>query len=150
MAAKRRRSRGGGADAIGCAPILALVVIGLIIQYWWVLLIALGVVAMTVALVRVANAPPHPNKVSTPKPQPVMTPRRPVPGGDDLADQMRANKQVRRIRDMQEWDYEWIRLTHPGKSVREVNEIAIAFFARGWSVGVNSEGPTTGSGPNAG
>jgi MFS family permease len=108
MATKRRRSSSAGAGAVGCGPVLAIVVIGLLIQYWWVLLIALGVVALTVALVRLATAPPRP-----PKPRPVMTPPSPALVNDDLADQMRAIKQARHIRDMQEWDYEWIRLTNP-------------------------------------
>jgi hypothetical protein len=55
---------------------------------------------------------------------------------------MHATKHVHHVRAMQEWDYEWIRLTYPEKSNRELSEIANAFFARGWSVGVNSEGPS--------
>ncbi len=119
MASKRRRSSSAGAGALGCGPFLALIVIGLLIQYWWVLLIALGVVALTVVLVRFATAPPRPARVRPPKParppkpRPVMTPPGQALGNDDLADQMRAAKQARHIRDMQEWDYEWIRLTKP-------------------------------------
>ncbi|MDR7084969.1 hypothetical protein J2X01_004289 [Arthrobacter ginsengisoli] len=55
---------------------------------------------------------------------------------------MRANKRVRHVRAMQEWDYEWIRLTYPEKSSRELSEIANARFARGWSVGVNYRDPS--------
>ncbi|MDQ0731094.1 hypothetical protein [Arthrobacter sp. B1I2] len=142
MAAKRRRSRSKGGGTIGCAPFLALIVIALIVQYWWVLLIALGVVAITVGLVRSANAPARPARVPPPKPQPVMPPRRPVASADDLAAQMRAHKQAGRVRDMQEWDYEWIRLAYPGKSLREVNDIANAHFARGRSIGINWGDPS--------
>jgi hypothetical protein len=148
MATNRRRSSSAGAGAVGCSPFLALVVIGLLIQYWWVLLIALGVVALTVALVRFATAPTRPARVRPlksarpPKPRPVMTPPRPALVNDDLADQMRAIKQVRHIRDMQEWDYEWIRLTNPEKSSRELSEIANAHFARGRSIGINYGDPS--------
>jgi hypothetical protein len=148
MATNRRRSSSAGAGAVGCGPFLALVVIGLLIQYWWVLLIALGVVALTVVLVRFATAPPRPARVRSPrsarppKPCPVMTPPRPALVHDDLADQMRAAKQVRHIRDMQEWDYEWIRLTNPEKSSRELSEIANANFARGRSIGINYGDPS--------
>ncbi|KRE67767.1 hypothetical protein ASG92_14135 [Arthrobacter sp. Soil736] len=151
MATKRRRSSSAGAGAVGCGPFgffLALVVIGLLIQYWWVLLIALGVVALTVVLVRFAMAPPRPVRVrppkspSSPKPRPVMTPPSPALVSDDLADQMRATKQVRHIREMQEWDYEWIRLTYPEKSSRELSEIANSHFARGRSIGVNYGDPS--------
>jgi uncharacterized protein (DUF58 family) len=142
MAARRRRSRSGGAGTIGCAPFLVLIVIALIIQYWWVLLIAAGVVALTLALVRSAKAPPRPARVPTPKPQPVINPRGPVAGGDDLAAQVRATKHTSRVRDMQEWDYEWIRLAYPGKSLREVNDIANAHFARGRSIGINCGDPS--------
>jgi MFS family permease len=148
MATNRRRSGNAGAGAAGCGPFLALVVIGLLIQYWWVLLIALGVVALTVALVRFATAPTRPARVRRfksarpPKPRPVMTPPRPALVNDDLADQMRAIKQVRHIRDMQEWDYEWIRLTNPEKSSRELSEIANAHFARGRSIGINYGDPS--------
>ncbi|MDQ0663191.1 hypothetical protein QFZ35_001689 [Arthrobacter ulcerisalmonis] len=142
MAAKRRRSRSKGGGTIGCAPFLALIVIALIVQYWWVLLIALGVVAITVGLVRSANAPARPARVPPPKPQPVMPPHRPVASGDDLAAQVRAHKQAGRVRDMQEWDYEWIRLAYPGKSLREVNDIANAHFARGRSIGINWGDPS--------
>ena len=148
MATKRRRSSSAGAGALGCGPFLALIVIGLLIQYWWVLLIALGVVALTVVLVRFATAPPRPARVRPPKParppkpRPVMIPPGQALGNDDLADQMRAAKQARHIRDMQEWDYEWIRLTYPGKSLREVNEIANAHFARGRSIGINGGDPS--------
>jgi MFS family permease len=148
MATNRRRSSSAGAGAVGCGPFLALVVIGLLIQYWWVLLIALGVVALTVALVRFATAPTRPARVRRfksarpPKPRPVMTPPRPALVNDDLADQMRAAKQIRHIRDMQEWDYEWIRLTNPEKSSRELSEIANAHFARGRSIGINYGDPS--------
>ena len=148
MATKRRRSSSAGAGAVGCGPFLALVVIGLLIKYWWVLLIALGVVALTVAIVRYATAPTRPARVRPlksarpPRPRPVMTPPRPALVNDDLAVQMRAAKQVRHIRDMQEWDYEWIRLTHPEKSSRELSEIANAHFARGRSIGVNYGDPS--------
>ncbi|MCA4131851.1 hypothetical protein [Arthrobacter sp. M4] len=77
-------------------------------------------VALTVALVRIAKAPPKP--ATPPKPKPVMDPPRPALVSDDLAAQMRATKKVRHVRDMQEWDYEWIRLSNPGKSCRELNE----------------------------
>jgi hypothetical protein len=146
MARKRRRSRNGGAGAAGCGPFgffLALGAIGLVIQYWWVLLIVLGVVALTVALVRFATAPTlpvrarPPKSARPPKPRPVMAPPRPALVSEDLAVQMRATKQVRHIRDMQEWDYEWIRLTYPEKSSRELSEIANAHFARGRSIGIN-------------
>jgi hypothetical protein len=148
MATNRRRSSSAGAGAVGCGPFLALVVIGLLIQYWWVVLIALGVVALTVVLVRFATAPPRPARVRSPrsarstKPRPVMTPPSPALVNDDLADQMRATKQVGHIRDMQEWDYEWIRLTNPEKSSRELSEIANAHFARGRSIGVNYGDPS--------
>ncbi|AXJ10904.1 hypothetical protein CFN17_15765 [Arthrobacter sp. PM3] len=55
---------------------------------------------------------------------------------------MRVNKRIRRVREMQDWDYEWIRLACPGKSVREVNEIANAHFARGRSIGINNGDPS--------
>ena len=142
MAAKRGRSRSKGGGTLGCAPFFALIVIALIIQYWWVLLIAAGVVALTVALVHTAKAPPRPARVPPPKPQPVMAPPRQVLGGDDLAAHMRAAKQAGRVRDMQEWDYEWIRLAYPGKSLREVNDIANAHFARGRSIGINWDDPS--------
>lgn len=142
MAAKRRRSRSKGAGGIGCAPFLALIVIALIIKFWWVLLIAACMVALTVALVRTAKAPPRPARVPPPKPRPVMAPPRPVLAGDELTAQMRAQKQVSRVRDMQEWDYEWIRLAHPGKTLREVNDIANAHFARGRSIGINWGDPS--------
>ncbi|WP_284984425.1 hypothetical protein [Arthrobacter sp. efr-133-TYG-118] len=148
MATKRRRSSSARAGALGCGPVLALIVIGLLIQYWWVLLIALGVVALTVVLVRVATAPPRPAMVRPPKParppkpRPVRAPPGPTLVGDDLADQMRAAKQVRHIRDMQEWDYEWIRLTNPERSSRDLSEIANAHFARGRSIGVNYGDPS--------
>ncbi|MHC6593451.1 hypothetical protein [Arthrobacter sp. C152] len=142
MASKRRRSGSGGAGGIGCAPFLVLIVVALIIQYWWVLLIAAGVVALTVALVRTAKAPPRPAPVPPPRPQPVIAQPRPVPSGDELTAQMRARKQAHRVRDLQEWDYEWIRLAHPGKSFHEVNEIANAHFARGRSIGIDDEDPS--------
>jgi MFS family permease len=148
MGTNRGRSRNAGAGAAGCGPFLALVVIGLLIQYWWALLIVLGVVALTVALVRFATAPTRPAKVRPlksarpPKPRPVMTPPRPALVSEDLAVQMRAAKQVRHIRDMQEWDYEWIRLTYPEKSSREHSEIANAHFARGRSIGINYGDPS--------
>lgn len=142
MATKRRRSPGRGGGSIGFAPFVALFVIALIIQFWWVLLIALGVVALTVALVRSANAPARPAIVPPPRPQPVMPPPRPVASGDDLTAQMRAAKHASRVRDMQEWDYEWIRLANPARSLREVNDIANAHFARGRSIGINCAGPS--------
>jgi hypothetical protein len=71
-----------------------------------------------------------------------MTQPSPALGSDDLADQMRATKRTRRVRDMQEWDYEWIRLANPGKSSRELSEIANAHFARGGSIGINYGDPT--------
>lgn len=146
MASKRRRSRrasAAGAGALGCGPFgffLALAAIGLLIQYWWVLLIALSVITLTVALVRNARHPAPPAMARPPKPVRIPEPKALV--SEDLADQMRATKHVRQVRAMQEWDYEWIRLTHPEKSNREISEIANAFFARGWSVGVNNEGPS--------
>ncbi|MGO4587138.1 hypothetical protein AB4Z38_25145 [Arthrobacter sp. 2RAF6] len=148
MASKRRRSRSAGAGALGCGPVLALIVIALLIQYWWVVLIALGVVALTVVLVRIATAPPRPPRARSPRPvpspksRPVMQPPGPAILADDFADQMRVAKQVRRVRDMQEWDYEWIRLVNPGKSSRELSEIANSHFARGRSIGVNDRDPT--------
>jgi MFS family permease len=146
MARKRRRSRNAGAGAAGCGPfglLLALAAIGLLIQYWWVLLIVLGVVALTVAGVRFAMTRTLPARARSPKsarppkPRPVMAPPRPALVSEDLAVLLRAAKQVRHIRDMQEWDYEWIRLTYPEKSSREHSEIANAHFARGRSIGVN-------------
>ena len=142
MAAKRRRSGSKGGGTMGCAPFLVLIVIALIIKFWWVILISLGVVALTAALVRTAKAPARPVRVPPPKPQPVMAPPRPVVGGDDLTAHMRNQKQLGRERDMQEWDYEWIRLAHPEKSLREVNEIANAHFARGRSIGINWGDPS--------
>jgi len=142
MAAKRRRSGSKGGGTIGCLPFLILIVVALVIQYWWVILIGLGVVAMTVALVRSANAPSHPAPVPPPRPQPVMPPPRPVLAGHELTAHMRSQKQAGRVRDMQEWDYEWIRLAHPGKSLREVNDIANAHFARGRSIGINWDDPS--------
>ena len=142
MAAKRRRSGSKGGGTLGCAPFLVLIAVALIIQYWWVILIGLGVVAMTVALVRSAKAPPRPARVPPPRPQPAMPPPRPVLGGDDLTAHMRSRKRAGRVRDMQDWDYEWIRLTCPGKSLREVNDIANAHFARGRSIGINGEDPS--------
>ncbi|MDQ0146030.1 hypothetical protein [Pseudarthrobacter niigatensis] len=143
MAAKRRRSRSGGGGAIGCAPFFVLIIVALIIQYWWVLLIAAGVVALTVALVRSANAPARPVRMPQPPPQPLRPPPPPrVPSGEELTAQMRAHKRISRVRDMQEWDYEWLRLAHPGKSVREVNEIANAHFARGRSIGLDGGDPS--------
>jgi hypothetical protein len=118
---------------------LALGAIGILIQYWWVLLIVLGVIGLTVAIVRFARTPTPPVKARSPKsarplePPPVMTPRSPALASEDLAVQMRATKQVRHIRDMQEWDYEWIRLTHPEKRSRELSEIANAHFFMGAS-----------------
>ncbi|MCX2749211.1 hypothetical protein OOZ51_15490 [Arthrobacter sp. MI7-26] len=55
---------------------------------------------------------------------------------------MSAAKQVRRIRDIQEWDYEWLRLTNPEKSSRDLSESANAHFARGRSIGVNYGDPS--------
>ena len=142
MATNHRRSRSAG----GLGPFgifLTLGVIGLLIQYWWVLLIVLSVIALTVTIVRVTTAPTPPASVPSPKsgrpskPRPVMTPPSPALVSEDLAVQMRANKQVRHIRDMQDWDYEWIRLAYPEKSSREISEIANAHFARGRSIGLN-------------
>lgn len=141
MAAKRRRSRSKG-GSIGCAPFLILIVIALIIKFWWVILISLGVVAISVALVRSAKAPARPARVPPPKPHPAVAPPRPVMAGDELTAHMRAQKRTGRERDMQEWDYEWIRLANPGKSVREVNEIANAHLARGNSIGINWGDPS--------
>lgn len=132
----------------GVAPsgfFLALGAIGVLIQYWWVLLIVLGVVGLTVAIVRLARTPTlpvmagSPKSTSPPKPPPVMIQPSPALVSEDLSVQMRATKQVRHIRDMQEWDYEWIRLNHPEKSSRELSEIANAHFAHGRSIGVNYE-----------
>ncbi|MCP8999140.1 hypothetical protein NFC73_05220 [Pseudarthrobacter sp. RMG13] len=146
MARKRRRSASAGAGGLGPFGIfLALVAIGVLIKFWWVLLIVLGVVALTVAIVHFARTPAPPVMARSPKPArpleppPVMAPRSPALASEDLADQMRATEKVRHIRDMQEWDYEWIRLTHPEKSSRELSEIANAHFARGRSIGVNYE-----------
>jgi hypothetical protein len=134
---------------LGTGPVVsARVSTKLLIQYWWVLLIALGVVALTVALVRLATAPPRPprvrppNPARLPKPRPVMPTPRPALVSEDLAAQMRATKQVRHIRDMQDWDYKWIRLTNPEKNSRKLNEIAIAHFARGRSIGLNYGDPS--------
>lgn len=146
MASKRRRASrasAAGAGALGCGPFgffLALAAIGLLIQYWWVLLIALGMITLTVALVHNTrtSAPP----VTARPPKPVRTPEPKALVSEDLAAQMRATKHVHHVRAMQEWDYEWIRLTYPEKSNRELSEIANAFFARGWSIGVNNEGPS--------
>lgn len=142
MAAKRRRSAGKGGGAVGCAPFFVLIVVALIIQYWWVLLIAAGVVALTVALVRSAKAPARPAMMPPPRPQPVRPPPPAVPSGEELTAQMRAHKRTSRVRDMQEWDYEWLRLANPGKSVREVNDIANAHFARGRSIGLDGGDPS--------
>lgn len=121
MARKRRRSSGAGAGGLGPFGIfLALVAIGVLIKYWWVLLIVLGVVGLTVAIVRLFRTPALPVMAGQPKPArpleppPVMTPRSPALASEDLAAQMRANKQVRHLRDMQEWDYEWNRLLDSG------------------------------------
>ena len=76
----------------------------------------------------------HPSR-SPPSPRPILA-------GDDLTAHVRAQKRAGRVRDMQEWDYEWIRLSHPRKSVREVNEIANAHFARGRSIGINWGDPS--------
>lgn len=146
MSRKRRRSgraSAAGAGALGCGPFgffLALAAIGLLIQYWWVLLIALGVITLTVALVRNARTPASPVTARPPKPVRIPEPKALV--SEDLAAQMRATKHVRHVRAMQEWDYEWIRLTYPEKSNQEISEIANGFFARGWSVGVNNVGPS--------
>ncbi|QDG66109.1 hypothetical protein NIBR502772_07700 [Pseudarthrobacter sp. NIBRBAC000502772] len=146
MARKRRRSASAGAGGLGPFGIfLVLVAIGVLIKYWWVLLIVLGVVGLTVAIVHFARTPAPPVMARSPKPArpveppPVMAPRSPALASEDLADQLRASKQVRHIRDMQEWDYEWIRLTHPEKSSRDLSDIANAHFARGRSIGVNYE-----------
>lgn len=121
MASKRRRSRSARAGGLGPFGIfLALAAIGVLIQYWWVLLIVLGVVGLTVAIVRFARTPTLPATAGPPKsarplePPPVMTPRSPALASEDLAVQMRANKQVRHKRDMQEWDFEWARLLASG------------------------------------
>src|SRR4029453_16128395 len=139
MAAKRRCSGSAGADGLGLFGVfLALGAVWVLVQYWWVLLIALGVVVLTVALVRSATTPTPPARARPQKPASPPTPRpgvhqpgpapvtdepdahpqkpasppTPRPGvhhpgpalvNDDLAVQIRAIKQVRRIRDMQEW-----------------------------------------------
>jgi hypothetical protein len=142
MASKRRQSSSAaGASALGpFGFFLAVAAIWLLVQYWWVLLVAFGVITLTVALVRYARTPAPP---ATARPlKPVRTPEPKALVSEDLAAQMRATKHVRHMRAMQEWDYEWIRLTYQEKSHRELSEIANAFFARGWSVGVNSEGPS--------
>lgn len=79
--------------------------------------------------------------ISPPKARPGKTQPSSASDSDDLASHVRATKQVRHTRDMQEWDYEWIRLTHPEKSSREHSEIANAHFARGRSIGVNYAWP---------
>jgi MFS family permease len=95
MASKRRRSRsaGAGAAAAGCGPFgffLALVVIGLLIKFWWVLLIVLGVVGLTVAIVRFAKTPNPPATARSPKSArplktpPTLTPRSPALVSEDL------------------------------------------------------------------
>ena len=149
MARKRRRSRSAGSGGVGPFGIfLAFAAVWVLIQYWWVLLIALGLVVLTVAIVRSGTTPTPPVRerpqklASPPKPPPVMTQPNRALLSDDLAVQMRATKQVRHTRDMQEWDYEWLRLTHPEKSSREVSEIANAHFARGRSIGVNYGDPS--------
>lgn len=92
------------------------------------------------ALVRNTRTPARPTTARPPKPVRIPEPTALV--SEDLAAKMRASKHVRHVRAMQEWDDEWIRLTYKEKSHRELSEIANAFFARGWSVGVNSEGPS--------
>lgn len=146
MARKRRRSSSAGAGGLGPFGVfLALGAIGVLIQYWWVLLIVVGVVGLTVAIVRSARTQARPvpagvpKSVRPPEPPPALTPRSPDLASEDLAVQIRATKQVSHIRDMQEWDYEWIRLIQPEKSSRELSEIANAHFARGRSIGVNYE-----------
>lgn len=146
MAINRRRSRSAVAGGLGPFGIfLTLAVIGLLIQYWWVLLITLGALAFAVAIVRLARTPARPPRerqpksVRPPKPGPNMTQRNEALVSEGLEVQMRAIKQAGRIRDMQEWDYEWIRLTHPEKSSQELTEIAKAQLARRRSIGVNYE-----------
>ena len=127
MATQCRRARGAGAGAAGRNPLgilLALGAVGLLIKFWWVLLIALSVVALTLALVRAGRNPALPARARPPRTQ-------------DLTLQIRAAKQARHFRDMQEWDYEWIRLTYPAKSNREISKIAGAHFARGRSIGLD-------------
>jgi MFS family permease len=146
MASKRRRSRrasAAGAGALGCGPFgffLALAAIGVLIQYWWVLLIALGVITLTVALIRNARTSAPPATARPPKPVRIPEPTALV--SEDPAAQMRATKHVRHVRAMQEWDYEWIRLAYPEKNSRELSEFANAHFARGRSFGVNYADPS--------
>src|SRR6476660_3599631 len=91
MAAKRRRSRSGGGGALGCAPFFVPTLGAPTIQYWWVLLIAARAGALTVALVRSANAPARPVRMPQPPPQPLRPPPPPrVPSGEELTAQMRA------------------------------------------------------------
>ncbi|UEL29497.1 hypothetical protein [Pseudarthrobacter sp. L1SW] len=144
MATNRRRSRSAGAGGLGpFGFFLALAAIGILIQYWWVLLIILGAVGLTVAIVRSGNTPPavaRPQKPTRPpKPGPALPQPSPAPVSEDLAGQTRATKRARHIQGMQEWDYEWIRLTHPERGSREHSEIANAHFAQGRSIGVNYE-----------
>jgi|GEM_PF-3311184 len=153
-----------GAGAAGCGPfgiVFTLIVIGLVIQYWWVILTVLGViagiVAMIVALVKigrrpsaeVTQQPQEPPRPLVPVPVPVREAEpkaKPKPkakplDADELAEQMRALKHTSHVRAMQEWDYEWILLAYPNKSSREINEIANAHFAKGRSIGVNYGDP---------
>ncbi|MGW9415457.1 hypothetical protein [Arthrobacter cupressi] len=158
MASKRRKSiRATAGGAAGCGPFGIFLFFGLIwllVQYWWVLVIAGVVVALIVALVKSARTPrplatPRPPApVQAPEPKPVRKPKpartpEPIPlAGDELAAHMRALKHASRVRAMQDWDYEWILLAFPGKSSREISEIANAHFARGRSIGVNYGDPS--------
>jgi hypothetical protein len=151
MASKRRRSRSVPVGAAGCGPFglfLALGAIYLVVQYWWVIVIAIGVVVLIVALVKAARTPippatPRPPKpVRAPKPKPVRAPKPKPLAPDELATHLRALKHEGHVRAMQDWDYEWILLAFPAKSSQEISEIANAHFARGRSIGVNHGDPT--------
>ncbi len=144
MASKRRRSGGAakGAAAAGCSPFglfLTFAVIWFLVQYWWVLVIAVVVIALTVAVIRSARTPAPPVTPRPPKPARAPKPKPLV--GDDLAEHIRATKRVDRVRAMQEWDYEWIRLAHPEMNSRELSEFTNTHFAKGRSFGVNYPDP---------
>lgn len=78
MAAKRGSSAGGGCGLLGVFLVLGAV--GLLIKYWWVVLIALGVVALTVGIVRLARTPIPPKGTSSaPRPSTPTAIRSPRP-----------------------------------------------------------------------
>ncbi|MEA5454038.1 hypothetical protein SPF06_04805 [Sinomonas sp. JGH33] len=63
MAAKRGGSAGGGCGLLGVFLVLGAV--ALLLKYWWVVLIVLGVVAVTVGMVRLARTPILPKGTSS-------------------------------------------------------------------------------------